>query len=50
VPARPPVETGMSRVRETESLIEAVENNEDDAARRDVMRLLREIAANLRMH
>jgi transcriptional regulator with XRE-family HTH domain len=59
-PARPRVETGRidtgridtgaARVRETESLIEAFENIEDDAARRDVMRLLREIAANLRMH
>jgi transcriptional regulator with XRE-family HTH domain len=49
-PARPRVETGSSRVRETESLIEAFENIQDDAARRDVMRLLREIAANLRMH
>lgn len=54
-PARPRVEadridTAAARMRETELLIEAFENIEDDAARRDVMRLLREIAANLRMH
>ena len=49
-PVRPRLETGASRVRETEALIEAFESIQDDAARRDVMRLLREIAANLRMH
>jgi len=48
--ARPRGEAGASRVRETESLIQAFENIPDEAARREVMRLLREIAANYRLH
>lgn len=50
LPARPRGETGAARVRETESLIEAFENITDEAARRDIMRLLREIATNFHLH
>ncbi len=43
-------EHDASRLRETESLVQAFENIVDETARRDVMRLLREIAANYRLH
>ncbi len=47
---RPGADSDALRMRETESLVQAFENIVEETVRRDVMRLLREIAANYRLH